>query len=411
MQNNRHAARIAKESEAFLGELRGKQVGFFLLLFTLWFVANAVNISFTLHRLFDLSQNTKVLTSQKRITDVYLNEQLDSPGKYLNFQEPFPRFAIVMCAKQLQGGSVKATQYLAHKTLWASQPYTTKKVLCRNFDRPSKFNDYGGLVGVSVPCCGVEVPRGLLLGLTKEKELDDDKDATTLRPISPEAELQFKVSGINVGFIGVFISPMKEEDDVESSLDPRGFETSGAAALFNDRYHCEQNKTKTVIGTERVTYSAIEMTRRYDQRSLFSVLARLPPPTTTGTFHPIQSRNTFKETDLPCECVEGGRDCVVASQNMTYSVVFFAPFQKTEMTDINVRNNFELTDGLGSCFGLLMSTMWLWNFFFPAKPKLDPGVRRPHKCWYLLFPYWAPASTDSNFDHPESESSETTRGL
>ena len=64
MQNNRHAARIAKKSEAFLGELRGKQVGFFLLLFTLWFVANAVNISLTLHRLFDLSQNTKVLTSQ-----------------------------------------------------------------------------------------------------------------------------------------------------------------------------------------------------------------------------------------------------------------------------------------------------------------------------------------------------------
>ena len=399
IRNNRHAALISEKSEAFLGDLRGTQVGAFFVLFLIWSAFNVWNLTTTMIRLFDANQNTKVLTSKKAISDVYMNKDIDDKFSEFKPGVKFPRFAVVGCAQQLEGGSFKATQLLSEGTLWSGQPSTTPEVTCRGFDKPSRFNDYGQF---PIPCCGVEIPRSLLLGLVKGKESDDDTDVTALRPISPTSVMAFVLNGVNVGFMGLFVSPIPHGSNVESSLDPAGFDTAGASALFNDEYDCTANETKTVLSKKRTTYSALDMTVEEDRRGIVPFLSPPVVPTTMGTFFEIQSRDAIKETKILCDPAKcSNLGCSVVSQNMSWQIQFLAPFQKKQMTQIIKRNNLELSDGLGSCFGLLMSTMVVWSFFFPAKPELDPGVRRPHNCWYVMFPSWKPVSTDAMSDEPE----------
>jgi hypothetical protein len=403
IRDNRHAALISEKSKAFLGDLRGTQVVFFFFLFLIWSAFNVWNLTTTMIRLFDKNQNTKVLTSKKAISDVYMTKDIDE--KFTNFKPgvKFPRFAVVGCAQQLEGGSFKATQFRS------GQPNTNPEVTCRDFDKPSRFNDYGQY---PIPCCGVEIPRSLLLGLVKDKESDDDTDVTALRPISPRSAMAFSLKGVNVGFIGLFVSLIPHGSNVESSLDPAGFDSAGSSALFNDEYECTVNETKTVLSKKRTTYSALDMTVEEDKRGIVPFLSPPVVPTTMGTFFEIQSRDAIKETKILCDpakCSNSG--CSVNSLNMSWQIQFLAPFQKKHMTQIIKRNNLELPDGLGSCFGLLVSTMVVWSFFFPAKPELDPGVRRPHNCWYVIFPSWTPASTDAMSDEPEPESSEAAQEL
>jgi hypothetical protein len=386
---------VHSKKENFFGILNPTQRIIFLLLFTVWCAANAVNFVYMNLRITNVAQNTKVLQTEPKVTEVYLKkeDEKDPHSKFLKFRKPMPRVAVVVCSQMAFPGRLtfdSATTTVTTQNFGNLNSTTGEPAVCRTFTKPSRFNDYGAYANKATPCCGMEIPRSMLLRQQKAKPTDSDMDATVLRPLDPRAMAQLRVSSNASGFMGAFavIIPEDGSKTLNDLLDPAGFEKVGVMAMFNDAKICEPNKTTTVAeGKVRDAYSSIKLRLEEDRRGIIPFLAKKMSDV-TATLDVLQSRtNVFPKT---VKCSAPDRDNYIKGQShfLGWNFIFYANFQQELMTRVEKRNNQELTDGLGSFFGLMMSSMAIWSFFFPAKPELDPGVRKPHTCFYFICPSW-----------------------
>ena len=71
---------VHSKKENFFGILNPTQRIIFLLLFTVWCVANAVNFVYMNLRITNVAQNTKVLQTEPKVTEVYLKKE-DEKGR------------------------------------------------------------------------------------------------------------------------------------------------------------------------------------------------------------------------------------------------------------------------------------------------------------------------------------------
>jgi hypothetical protein len=404
--------KIASMHEGFLGALTKSQIGVFLFLVALWATFNIVNFVTMIKRLTDTDSNTKVLTSTEGLAQNFLkfpigsDGYIDKTGSALAFKEQVPRVVLGVCSQDIRYTEdlftpMNATTLKYGTESFDSETIEAKGAICRTFRTKTVLNAYNPY---QTQCCGMEIPRSMLLGKVKAKSSDSDSDATVLKDIRKEALAELVIQSKTTNLLGSFLKIVPGDDTTptEELLDPISFEKPGSRALFNDIIKCHPTENQTIAeGKEFLSYSAVKLVRKYDDRSLIKAFRDTfygkPVPTYQGSLRILQDKKALRRELLPCG--PGGQ---ATSSKVTWAFQFLSQFQEKEMKKIIMKNNQELLDGLGSFFGLFTTSMVIWAFFFPKKPELDPGVRKTHQCFASLCPSWGAIST-SDEDEVKSD--------